>query len=170
MTSQAFHILPDNPRSGAVSWQCSYHIKALKTIRGSLEAAFELKKVFRCSSYGFKIIEKKSSTLLKKRKSFQQVKGYIAKISAIALSYPHPSPAPIVIDDSSWKNAAESFTIPLTLTIGGVRKCNSTIQQAQVKSISQSINQSVFQGKIQTVQFRNINIFYFNMIYIWNLW
>ena len=26
-----------------------YHIKALKTIRGSLEAAFELTKVFRCS-------------------------------------------------------------------------------------------------------------------------
>ena len=49
MTSQAFHILPDNPRSGAVRWQCSYHIKALKTIGGSLEAEFELKKVFRCS-------------------------------------------------------------------------------------------------------------------------
>ena len=28
---------------------------------------------------------------------------------AIALSYP-----PIVIDDSSWKNAAESFTVALT--------------------------------------------------------
>ena len=34
---------------------------------------------------------------------------------------------PIVIDDSSWKNAAESFTVVLTLTLGGgVRKCNST--------------------------------------------
>ena len=33
---------------------------------------------------------------------------------AIALSYP-----PIVIDESSWKNAAESFTVALTLTIGG---------------------------------------------------
>ena len=33
---------------------------------------------------------------------------------------------PIVIDDSSWKNAAESFTVALTLTLrGGVRKCNS---------------------------------------------
>ena len=39
---------------------------------------------------------------------------------AIALSYP-----PIVIDDSSWKNAAESFTVALTLTLRGVRKCNS---------------------------------------------
>ena len=26
---------------------------------------------------------------------------------------------PIVIDDSSWKNAAESFTVTLTLTLGG---------------------------------------------------
>ena len=26
---------------------------------------------------------------------------------------------PIIIDDSSWKNAAESFTLALTLTIGG---------------------------------------------------
>ena len=34
-------------------------------------------------------------------------------------------PPPIVIDDSSWKNAAESFTVALTLTLGGVRKCNS---------------------------------------------
>ena len=25
---------------------------------------------------------------------------------------------PIVIDDSSWKNAAESFTVALTLTLG----------------------------------------------------
>ena len=33
---------------------------------------------------------------------------------AIALSYP-----PIVIDDSSWKNVAESFTVALTLTLGG---------------------------------------------------
>ena len=32
---------------------------------------------------------------------------------AIALSYP-----PIVIDDS-WKNAAESFTVAQTLTLGG---------------------------------------------------
>ena len=31
----------------------------------------------------------------------------------------------IVIDDSSWKNAAESFTVALTLTLRGVRKCNS---------------------------------------------
>ena len=26
---------------------------------------------------------------------------------------------PIVIDDSSWKNAAESFAVALTLTLGG---------------------------------------------------
>ena len=37
-------------------------------------------------------------------------------VGAIALSYPPP---PIVIDDSSWKNAAESFTVALTLTLGG---------------------------------------------------
>ena len=30
-----------------------------------------------------------------------------------------PPPPPIVIDDSSLKNAAESFTIALTLTVGG---------------------------------------------------
>ena len=36
---------------------------------------------------------------------------------AIALSYP-----PIVIDDSSRKNAAESFTVALTLTLGGGTK------------------------------------------------
>ena len=29
------------------------------------------------------------------------------------------TPPPIVIDDSSWKNAAESFTVALTLTLGG---------------------------------------------------
>ena len=41
-------------------------------------------------------------------------------MGAIALSYPPPSlPLPIAIDDSSWKNAAESFTIDLTLTLGG---------------------------------------------------
>ena len=50
---------------------------------------------------------------------FGQING------AIALSYP-----PIVIDDSSWKNAAESFTVALTLTLGaggggGYKKCNS---------------------------------------------
>ena len=39
---------------------------------------------------------------------------------AIALSY-----APFVIDDSSWKSATESVTVALTLTLGGVRKCNS---------------------------------------------
>ena len=30
-----------------------------------------------------------------------------------------PPPFPIVIDDSLWKNAAESFTVALTLTLGG---------------------------------------------------
>ena len=28
-------------------------------------------------------------------------------------------PPPIVIDDSSWKNEAESFIVALTLTLGG---------------------------------------------------
>ena len=52
MTSQAFHL----------TIQGSYQLKhKIKTIRGSLEAAFELKKVFRYTSYGFKIIEKKSN-------------------------------------------------------------------------------------------------------------
>ena len=38
----------------------------------------------------------------------------IARLNgAIALSYN------IVIDDSSWKNAAESFAVALTLTLGG---------------------------------------------------
>ena len=32
---------------------------------------------------------------------------------------------PPVIDDSSLKNVTESFTVALTLTLGGVRKCNS---------------------------------------------
>ena len=40
----------------------------------------------------------------------------VEKFGAIALSYPPP---PIVIDDSPWKNAAESFTVALTLTLGG---------------------------------------------------
>ena len=31
---------------------------------------------------------------------------------------PPPSP-PIAIDDSSWKNAAETFTVAPTLTLGG---------------------------------------------------
>ena len=29
------------------------------------------------------------------------------------------TPLPIVIDDSSWKNAAESVIVALTLTLGG---------------------------------------------------
>ena len=33
----------------------------------------------------------------------------------------HPPATPIVIDDSSWKNAAESFTVALALTIGGYK-------------------------------------------------
>ena len=40
---------------------------------------------------------------------------------AIALSYPLPlppsRPLPFAIDDLSWKNAAESFTVALTLTL-----------------------------------------------------
>ena len=37
-------------------------------------------------------------------------------LGVIALSYNPPPPN--VIDDSSWKNAAESFTVALTLTLG----------------------------------------------------
>ena len=46
---------------------------------------------------------------------------YLVHIGAIALSYPPP---PIVIDDSLWKNGwktAESFTVALTLTLGGYK-------------------------------------------------
>ena len=41
----------------------------------------------------------------------------------IALSYPPPP----IIDDSSWKSAAETFTVALRggEGEGGVRKCNS---------------------------------------------
>ena len=47
----------------------------------------------------------------------------VGRGGAIALLYPPPSPAPysIVIDDSSWKNAAESFAVALTLTLGGTK-------------------------------------------------
>ena len=39
---------------------------------------------------------------------------------AIALLHSPPPPPPsIVIDDSSLKNTAESFTVALTLTLGG---------------------------------------------------
>ena len=31
---------------------------------------------------------------------------------------PLPAPPPNVIDDLSWKNATESFTVALTLTLG----------------------------------------------------
>ena len=37
----------------------------------------------------------------------------------MALLHFRTPPPPIVIDDSSWKNAAESFTVALTLTLGG---------------------------------------------------
>ena len=44
------------------------------------------------------------------------------KKEAIAPSYLPPR---FVIDDSSWKNAGESFTVALSLTLGGyVRKVN----------------------------------------------
>ena len=52
-----------------------------------------------------KSITKKSSICRKYRHK---------SIGAIALSYP-----PFVIDDSSWKNVAESFAVALTLTLGG---------------------------------------------------
>ena len=39
----------------------------------------------------------------------------------------HFRPPPIVIDDSSWKNAAESFTVALTLTIGGYKSAIAPI-------------------------------------------
>ena len=39
-----------------------------------------------------------------------------------------PPPLPIVIDDSSWKNAAESFTVALTLTLGGYESAIAPIK------------------------------------------
>ena len=51
-----------------------------------------------------------------------QQSGFVANsenediLGAIAISCP-----PFVIDDSSWKNAAESFTIALTLTLRGYK-------------------------------------------------
>ena len=40
------------------------------------------------------------------------------KMALLHFRTPPPTPL-IVIDDSSWKNAAESFTVALTLTLGG---------------------------------------------------
>ena len=41
-------------------------------------------------------------------------------VEFLALLHFH-TPPPIVIDDSSLKNAAESFTVALTLTLGGTK-------------------------------------------------
>ena len=50
---------------------------------------------------------------------------------------PLPPPLPFVIDDSSWKNAAdESFTVALTLTLRGVQKCNSATFLCSVPALS----------------------------------
>ena len=44
----------------------------------------------------------------------------ISKIGCYCTFVP-PSPYPFVIDNSSWRNAAESFTVVLTLTLGGTK-------------------------------------------------
>ena len=44
---------------------------------------------------------------------------FISFIFYSALLHFRTLPPPIVIDDSSWKNAAKSFTVALTLTLGG---------------------------------------------------
>ena len=41
---------------------------------------------------------------------------------------PPPPRPPIVIDDSSWKNVAESFTVALTLTLGGYKSAIAPVQ------------------------------------------
>ena len=41
------------------------------------------------------------------------------------------TPPPIVIDDSSWKNAAESFTVALTLTLGGYESAIEPVLSAR---------------------------------------
>ena len=38
---------------------------------------------------------------------------------------------PIVIDDSSWKNAAESFTVALTLPLGGYESAIAPFKSGQ---------------------------------------
>ena len=53
------------------------------------------------------------------------VSNLLTNIYIDVLALLHFRTPPIVIDDSSWKNAAESFTVALTLTLGGVQKCNS---------------------------------------------
>ena len=40
-------------------------------------------------------------------------------------------PPPTVIDDSSWKNAAESFTVALTLTLGGYESAIAPFKSGQ---------------------------------------
>ena len=76
-------------------------------------------------------------------------------IGAIALSYPPP----IVIDDSSWKNAAESFTVALTLTLGGYEsaiarfmlgkylKRHKVVAMHNLKRISFSLRLRRFRGQ-----------------------
>ena len=49
----------------------------------------------------------------------------IRNFGAIALSYPPLPPLPIVIDDSSWKNAAESFTASPNPNPRGYESANS---------------------------------------------
>ena len=47
------------------------------------------------------------------------VSNLLTNIYIDVLALLHFRTPPIVIDDSSWKNAAESFTVALTLTLGG---------------------------------------------------
>ena len=43
-----------------------------------------------------------------------------------------PSPPPIVIDDSSWKNTAESLTVALTLSLGGYESAIAPIFDLEI--------------------------------------
>ena len=56
----------------------------------------------------------------------RMVQQYLILLTCQTRTLLFRTPPPLfVIDDSSWKNAAESLTVALTLTLGGVRKCNS---------------------------------------------
>ena len=75
---------------------------------------------------------------------------------AIALLYP-----PIVIDDSSWKNAAESFTVALTLTVGGYE--SAIVPNGVPMDYAQSKNQFFF-SEITKRDPKLSKAFYFNTI------
>ena len=71
--------------------------------------------------------EKKRPTNLSKcqqQELFSSVCMLLLQLASINVFYSallHFRTPSIVIDDSSWKNAAECFTVALTLTLGGTK-------------------------------------------------